>query len=352
MSKTLNYMVLAAILSGLTWAGHRPGPSPVASAAENSIPSFSGATGWLNSQPLTEASLRGKPVLVEFWTYTCVNWRRTLPYVRAWAEKYKDQGLVVIGVHTPEFSFEKNADNVKWAVKDMKIGFPVAMDNDYAVWHAFNNEYWPALYFIDAKGHIRHQHFGEGSYDESEKVIQQLLAESGGKNVSDQLSPVEPTGAEMAADFHTLGSPENYLGYERTSGFSSPGGPVADRRHHYSAPSMLRLNQWALTGNWTMGREADIVNEPNGTLKYRFHARDVNLIMGPATPGASIRYRVLIDGKAPGAAHGVDTDEEGNGTITEQRMYQLIRLPAPIGDRDFEIQFPDAAAAVYDFTFG
>jgi len=323
---------------------HRPG--------ERKIPSFSGATGWINTQPINEASLRGKVVLVEFWTYTCVNWRRTLPYVRAWAEKYRDQGLVVIGVHTPEFSFEKNADNVRWAVKDMKIGFPVAIDNDYSVWHAFSNEYWPALYFIDSKGHIRHQQFGEGNYDLSEKTIQQLLTEAGARGINKDLVTVDPEGYETAADWKTLGSSENYLGYDRTANFSSPGGASADRSRQYTAPSRLRLNQWALTGNWTMGKEADVLNEPNGTIRYRWHSRDVNLIMGPASPGPTVRFRVLIDGKTPGAAHGTDVDEEGNGTITGQRMYQLVRQPSTITDREFEIQFLDAGAAVFDFTFG
>ena len=344
MSKNLSYMLLATLFAGITAAAHLPG--------ERKIPSFSGATGWINSEPISEASLRGKVVLVEFWTYTCVNWRRTLPYVRAWAEKYKDQGLVVIGVHTPEFSFEKNADNVRWAVKDMKIGFPVAIDNDYSVWHAFGNEYWPALYFIDSKGHIRHQQFGEGSYDLSEKTIQQLLAEAGAKGINKDLVAVNPTDFEIAADWKTLGSPENYLGYDRTANFSSPGGASADKGRQYTAPSRLRLNQWALTGNWTMGQEADVLNEPNGAIRYRWHSRDVNLIMGPASPGTKVRFRVLIDGKAPGAAHGADTDEEGNGTITGQRMYQLVRQPSPITDREFEIQFLDAGAAVFDFTFG
>ncbi|MBS1606146.1 MAG: thioredoxin family protein [Bacteroidetes bacterium] len=354
MTKSFNYMVLATLLAGLAGSAHRPGagPSSGVPVAARSLPSFSGATGWLNSQPLTEASLRGNVVLVEFWTYTCVNWRRTLPYVRTWAEKYKEQGLVVIGVHTPEFSFEKNADNVKWAVKDMKILFPVATDNDYAVWRAFDNEYWPALYFIDAKGRIRHTHFGEGSYDQSEKVIQQLLAEAGAKGISSQLTPVDPTGAETAADWRTLQSSENYLGYERTANFASPGGAIADQRREYIAPTTLRLNQWALMGNWTMGKEADVVNERNGRLRYRWHARDVNLIMGPAAPGNAVRFRVLIDGKAPGAAHGDDVDEEGNGTLKEQRIYQLIRQPSTIADREFEIVFLDAGAAVFDFTFG
>jgi len=339
-------MILASLLAGFT--GAMDG-SPV---GDRNFPSLNGATQWLNSKPLTPAELRGKVVLVEFWTYTCINWRRTLPYVRAWADKYKDQGLVVIGVHTPEFSFEKEVDNVRWALKDMNIGFPVAMDNNYAIWQAFQNNYWPALYFIDAKGHIRHQQFGEGKYDESERVIQRLLAEAGVKGVSNALVPVEPTGAEAAADWSTLRSPENFLGYERAIDFASPGGVKADRRQPYAAPARLRLNEWALSGNWTMGSEGNTSNESNGRVIYRFHARDVNLIMGPSTRGTSLKYRVRIDGKAPGDAHGVDIDSEGNGTVTEQRMYQLIRQPAPITDREIEIEFTDPGAEVFDFTFG
>jgi len=340
-------MILAILLAGFTG-----GILAVGIPGKDRLPSLSGATQWLNSPPLSAADLRGKVVLVEFWTYTCINWRRTLPYVRAWSEKYKDQGLVVIGVHTPEFSFEKEADNVRWAAKDMKIGFPIAMDNNYAVWNAFGNEYWPALYFADAKGTIRHHQFGEGNYEQSEKVIQQLLAEAGVKGVSHEPVAVDPAGAEAAADLSTLGSGENYLGYERTLEFASPGGAKADRRHLYAAPARLRLNEWALSGSWTMGREANVLNEGNGRILYSFHARDVNLIMGPGGPGTPLRFRVLIDGKAPGAAHGVDVDSEGNGTISEERMYQLIRQPAPITDRLIEIQFPDAGVNAFDFTFG
>jgi thiol-disulfide isomerase/thioredoxin len=319
---------------------------------ESSPPSFSGATLWLNTPPLTAAGLHGKVVLVEFWTYTCINWRRTLPYVRAWAERYKDQGLVVIGVHTPEFSFEKDADNVRWAIKDMSIGFPVAMDNNYAIWKAFDNQYWPALYFIDAKGKIRHHQFGEGSYEQSERVIQQLLTEAGAKGVSTLPANVETAGAEVAADWGHLGSGENFLGLERITNFSSPGGAEANRPHAYIAPARLRLNEWALSGNWTMGPEAIVLNSGNGRVLYRFHARDVNLIMGPAKRGGTVRYRVLIDGKEPGEGHGVDVDAQGNGTITEQRMYQLIRQPGPVIDREFAIEFPEPGAVLFDFTFG
>jgi len=319
---------------------------------DHDLPSLSGATGWINTQPLSLTDLRGKVVLVEFWTYTCINWRRTLPYVRAWAKKYKDAGLVVIGVSTPEFSFEKNVANVRQAIKDLKIDFPIAIDDNYAVWRAFNNEYWPALYFIDAQGHIRDHQFGEGNYEQSEMIIQRLLAEAGARNVPTGISPVTPEGAEVAADWQTLMSGETYVGYGRTENFSSPGGLVHDKPHAYVPPRGLELNQWALSGNWTEGQEAATLNNTGGRVIFRCHARDVNLILGPAKPGASVRFRISIDGKAPGAAHGIDVDDQGNGVVTEQRMYQLVRQPAPIADREVSIEFLDPGVEVFDFTFG
>jgi thiol-disulfide isomerase/thioredoxin len=316
------------------------------------LPSFTGATGWLNSQPLTAAGLRGKVVLVDFWTYTCINWRRTLPYLRAWAEKYKDHGLVLIGVHSPEFEFEKNLDNVRWAVKDMKIDYPIAIDSDHAIWRAFNNEYWPALYFADARGHIRHHQFGEGEYEQSEKMIQQLLIEDGNRGISHELVSVDARGVDVAADWGSLKSPENYVGYERTENFASPGGAVSNKRHVYTAPARLGLNQWGLSGDWTMEKQAIVLNQANGRIAYRFHARDLHLVMGPATQGTSVRFRVLIDGQLPGAAHGVDVDDQGNGTVTRQRLYQLIRQSEPIADRQFEIEFLDAGVEAFSFMFG
>jgi thiol-disulfide isomerase/thioredoxin len=316
------------------------------------MPSFRGATQWFNSLPLMDADLKGKVVLVEFWTYTCINWRRTLPYVRVWADKYKEQGLVVVGVHTPEFSFEKDAQNVQWALKDMQINFPVAMDNNYGIWNAFENQYWPAMYFIDAKGNIRHHQFGEGNYEQSEKVIQQLLRESGAKEVPTDIGGIVPAGAEVAADWSTLGSPENYLGFERTANFASPGGAINNQAQHYVAPDKLRLNQWALSGNWTMGQEGDVLNLGGGKLVYRFRARDVNLIMGPAAPGATVRFRVMIDGRPVGDAHGVEVDEQGNGKVIGQRMYQLVRQKGPVAEREVTIEFLDPGVAVFDFTFG
>jgi thiol-disulfide isomerase/thioredoxin len=302
-------------------------PAVVRLPIEGELPSLGGATGWLNSPPLTAAGLRGKVVLVDFWTYTCINWLRTLPYVRAWAEKYKDQGLVVIGVHSPEFEFEKNVDNVRRAAKDMGVDYPIAVDSDHAIWRAFKNQYWPALYFVDAQGHIRHHQFGEGEYEQSEMIIQQLLAEAGIGGIGHELVAVDARGAEAAADWGTLKSPENYVGYERTENFASPGGAVLDKRRVYAAPARLRLNHWALSGDWTVGKQATVLNKANGRIAYRFHARDLHLVMGPAARGTSVRFRVLIDGQPPGAAHGSDVDEQGNGTLTEQRLYQLIRQP-------------------------
>jgi thiol-disulfide isomerase/thioredoxin len=313
---------------------------------------FDGANAWLNSAPLGAADLRGKVVLVDFWTYTCINWLRTLPYVRAWAEKYRDQGLVVIGVHTPEFEFEKSMDNVRGAVKAMRVTYPVAIDSDYLVWNAFGNRAWPAIYLVDAQGRVRYRHFGEGEYEGAEKMIQQLLAERGKAAVGRDLVAVEGRGVEAAADWASLQSPENYVGVQRTENFASPGGAAVGQARAYTAPARLRLNHWALSGEWTMQAQAIRLNKPNGRIVYRFHARDLHLVMGPAAPGSEVRFRVLIDGKPPGPAHGIDVDEHGNGTVTEQRLYQLIRQPKPIGDRQFEIEFLDPAIEAFAFTFG
>jgi thiol-disulfide isomerase/thioredoxin len=319
---------------------------------EGNMPSLAPATQWLNSKSLSAADLRGKVVLVEFWTYTCINWRRTLPYVRAWAEKYKDQGLVVIGVHTPEFSFEKDLDNVRREAKEQKVDYPITIDSDYAIWNAFNNQYWPALYFIDAQGRIRHHQFGEGDYDKSEQVLQQLLAEAGHNSFDHELVSVDAHGAEAGADWKNLQSPESYVGYGRSDSFASPGGGSLGRARVYAVPARLRLNEWALSGNWTMTRASSVSSSANGKITYRFHARDLHLVMGPAARGTRVRFRVLIDGKPPGPSHGVDVDDAGHGTLDQQRMYQLIRQPAPIADRQFEIEFLDAGAEVFVFTFG
>lgn len=322
------------------------------SEGKTGVASLERATAWLNSPPLTPADLRGKVVLVDFWTYTCINWLRQLPYVRAWAEKYRDQGLVVIGVHSPEFAFEKNLANVDWATKKMRIEYPVAVDNDHAIWRAFKNNSWPALFFIDAQGRIRHQYSGEGSYEKSERIIQELLAEAGNSIVEKMPVSVDGRGLEAAADWRNLKSAENYVGYGRTQSFASPGGVARDEPRGYRQPTMLRLNEWALSGDWTVRNEVSALDGPNGVVSYRFHARDLHLVMGPSDPKKPVRYRVRIDGKKPGPAHGADIDDEGHGTLTEQRLYQLIRQPGPVIDRHFEIEFLDPGAEAFAFTFG
>jgi thiol-disulfide isomerase/thioredoxin len=309
------------------------------------------ATEWLNSPRLTEAELLGKVVVVNFCTYTCINWLRTLPYVRAWSKKYTS-GLVVVGVHTPEFAFEHNLTNARRAVQQLKIEYPIAIDNDYSIWRAFKNEYWPALYFIDARGRVRQHHFGEGDYERSEKTIQQFLTEAGVGGVGQGVVSVEASGVEATADWGSLRSPENYVGYDRTAGFASPGGPQRDRPRRYAAPARLALNQWALSGDWTMGRQATVLSSPNGRIAYRFHARDLHLVMSPPREGMPVRFRVSIDGQPPGPAHGLDVDNGGNGIVVESRLYQLIRQPKPIVDRQFEIEFLDAGVETFAFTFG
>jgi thiol-disulfide isomerase/thioredoxin len=319
---------------------------------EGDLPSFAGATAWLNSQPLSRDDLRGKVVLVEFWTYTCINWLRTEPYVRAWAEKYKDKGLVVIGIHTPEFEFEKSVDNVRREAKAMRIDYPIAIDSDYRIWRGFNNRFWPALYFVDAKGNIRHHQFGEGEYERSERIIQKLLAEAGNRDIGRDVVSVNGQGAEAAPDWENLRSGENYVGYDRTESFVSPGGVVRDKQSVYAVPTQVNLNQWALSGEWTMAKNDIALNKPNGRIAYRFHARDLHLVMGPAQRGRSIRFRVFLDGKPPGTAHGTDVDDQGFGTATAQRLYQLIRQQPPIADRQFEIEFLDPGVEAFVFTFG
>lgn len=321
-------------------------------SANEDFPRLDGAVSWINSPPLTPVGLRGKVVLIDFWTYTCINWRRELPYVRAWAKKYRDKGLIVIGVHSPEFAFEKDVNNVRRAVKAIGIDHPIAIDSDHAIWREFNNAYWPALYFIDANGRIRHRRFGEGDYANSERVLQQLLMEAGAGHIGQDLVSVDASGAEAAASWPDLKSPENYMGYERAANFASPGGFLAKRRHVYTTPHELRLNQWALQGEWTMRREAVLLGKANGRIAYRFQARDLHLVMGPASREVPVRFRVFIDGNPPGAARGFDVDDQGNGIANEQRMYQLIRQPGPISDRLFEIEFLDSDAEVFAFTFG
>jgi thiol-disulfide isomerase/thioredoxin len=320
------------LLGGLLALG-----APAASRAEDErlAARFQGAGTWLNSEPLSAAQLRGKVVLVQFWTYTCVNWLRTMPYVRAWAAKYRNAGLLVIGVHTPEFSFEHDLDNVRRAVKTMDVAYPVPTDNEYRIWRAFGNQAWPALYLADAMGRVRYSHFGEGEYERTEKMIQQLLPQNSARG----LVEVEGRGLEAAADWANVRSAENYLSPGRTQGFSS-------------APARLALNQWALAGDWAMKDEAVALKGPNGRIAYRFHARDVNLVMGPAQKDGTVRFRVLLDGKPPADSRGGDVDAQGYGTVREQRTYQLIRQLKPIAERLFEIEFLEPGVEAFDFTFG
>jgi thiol-disulfide isomerase/thioredoxin len=320
---------------------------------EGRMPSLDGATGWLNSPPLIAAGLRGKVVLVDFWTYTCINWLRTLPYLRAWAERYQDHGLVVIGVHTPEFDFEHDLDNVRREAKRLRVGYPIAVDSDYAIWDAFDNHYWPALYVVDAQGQIRHHRFGEGDYDQSEMVLQRLLTEAGSAgDIGQGLVAVDPGGVEAAADWDSLRSPENYLGAARTENFASANGAVLGTGQVYAVPARLRLNHWALSGDWTVNPQAIVGNQAEGRLVYRFHARDLHLVMAPAARGTPVRFRVRIDGEPPGAAHGADVDDQGDGTLTDPRLYQLIRQPGPVTEHTFEITFLDPGVQAYAFTFG
>ena len=319
---------------------------------EGKVPSLGGAITWLNSQPLMPEALRGKVVLVDFWTYTCINWQRTEPYVRAWAEKYKDQGLVVIGVHTPEFEFEKNVDNIGAALKMFGIAYPVVVDSDYRVWDAFGNRYWPAEYVVDANGNIRYHQYGEGEYERTEAVIRQLLRDAGYSGMGNDAVQVDARGSEVAADWENLRSAESYLGRNKSQGFVSPGGSVVGKSRTYAAPQSFRLNQWALSGDWTVTGGAVALDKANGRIVYRFHARDLHLVMGPSSRGSSVRFRVLLEGRPPGDAHGTDVDERGYGTVTGQRLYQLIRQPKPIADRLFEIEFLDPGVEAYVFTFG
>ncbi|RQO49992.1 cytochrome C biogenesis protein [Variovorax sp. KBW07] len=344
----------ASLAPGLvpTSAQAEPKSPALSLGVEGELPKLSGATEWINSPPLTPQGLRGKVVLVDFWTYSCINCLRTLPYVRAWAEKYKDAGLVVVGVHTPEFAFEKLSSNVHRATKDLGIGFPVAVDSNYAIWRAFNNQSWPAFYFIDAQGRIRHHQFGENRYDKAEQVIQQLLAEGGRADVPGQLVSPQGEGTQAAADALPALSGETYLGYERAHNFASPGGLASDHAHKYQGPGSLRTNQWALAGEWTVEGERAVLARAGGRVAYRFQARDLHLVLGPSADGKPVRFRVTVDGKPPLSDHGADTDAQGNGTVDAQRLYQLVRQSANGQDRLFEIEFLDAGAQAYAFTFG
>jgi thiol-disulfide isomerase/thioredoxin len=338
----------AADKSGL----HAMTPRTATTRAEGAMPELDGAVDWLNSKPLSAADLRGKVVLIDFWTYSCINWQRTLPYVRAWAEKYRDKGLVVIGVHTPEFAFERDIDRIRNANARLKIDYPVAVDSKQAIWDAFHNQYWPALYIVDARGTIRHHKFGEGDYEGSERMIQQLLNEAGAKDVDTGLVRVAGAGSQAEADWANLRSPETYIGHDRAENFASPGGMAVGQKRLYAAPDRLGLNKWALSGDWAVAGESATLEQPNGRIVYRFHARDLHLVMGPGVPGKPVPFRVLIDGQLPGSAHGADVDAEGRGVLVEHRLYQLIRQPQPVVDRKFEIEFLEPGPVAYSFTFG
>jgi len=333
-------MLAAALLSG---AANAP--------AQQMMPDLSGATSWLNSPPLNREQFKGKVVLIDFWTYSCINCLRSLPYLRAWDARYRSSGLVIIGVHTPEFDFEKNPANIQKALRKFGITYPVAVDSEHRIWSAFHNEYWPAHYFIDATGKIRYQHFGEGDYAESERWIQKLLKERNGAQPSSAAAlPLGDGGAEMPADGAALGSPETYVGSLRAERFASPGGLQAGQQHLYLAPQLLQRNQWGLSGAWTDRGEAAVLGRAPGSILFRFHARDLHLVLGPGS--APVRFRIRIDGRAPGADHGVDCDEQGLGTVTEDRLYQLVRQHGTIEDRTFEIEFLDPGVQAFAFTFG
>ncbi|MDX9670879.1 MULTISPECIES: cytochrome c biogenesis protein DipZ [unclassified Pseudomonas] len=334
--------------SAMKIADKAPGTLPV----EGQLPPLNGAVQWLNSPPLDAQALKGKVVLVDFWTYSCINCLRTLPYVKAWAEKYRDQGLVVIGVHAPEFAFERDVGNVTKAMKELGINYPVAIDNDYRIWRAFNNEYWPAHYFADAQGRIRYHHFGEGDYAESERVIQQLLREAGAKTVADGLINADAQGVQQAPDMNQVLSPETYVGYQRAEHFVPETSLVPDKVATYNPPANLTLNDWSLGGQWAVGAERATASAPASRIVYRFHARDLHLVLGPGADGKPVRFKVSIDGQAPGDAHGVDVAPDGSGRVTEQRLYQLVRQTDAVKDRTFSIEFLDPGVSAYAFTFG
>jgi thiol-disulfide isomerase/thioredoxin len=336
----------------VSWFGVRRHPGATPLPTEGRLPGFGGATGWLNSPLLMAEDLAGRVVLVDFWTYTCINWLRTLAYVRAWAEKYRERGLVVVGVHTPEFQFEHELDNVREVASALRVDYPIALDSDYRVWRAFGNRYWPAVYIADAEGRIRQHHFGEGEYDDCEWAIQMLLREAGAEGIGDDLVSLEPDGLEAQADWTNLRSPETYLGYAQGRNFASPEGVAPDESRSYSVPGSLQLNQWALAGDWTIESGASVLNGAEGGIAFRFHARDAHLVLRARAPGARVPLRVLIDGEPPRDAHGLDIDEQGHGTVIQPRLYQLVRQKDGIAERTLEIEFSARGVEAYVFTFG
>jgi thiol-disulfide isomerase/thioredoxin len=342
-------VALCCMVASLLEVKAQEPPSIVGSSP---LPGLSGATGWINSGPLTAKQLKGKVVLVDFWAYSCINCLRSLPYIEAWAQKYKDSGLVVIGVHTPEFDFEKELPKVQKAVKKFGVTYPIALDSNHAIWDAFHNEYWPAHYFIDAKGKVRYEHFGEGEYDQSERWIQELLKERNGKAMLAGSVSVHAQGVEAAADASNVRSPETYIGYARASHFASPGGIRQDAEKSYTAPAQPRLNEWGLAGKWVNHEQSAILKSAGGKIVFHFHARDLHLVLGPTADGKPVRFRVTIDGQAPVDNHGVDTDAQGNGVVTDHRLYQLVRQKGAVADHIFAIEFEDPGVQAFSFTFG
>jgi methionine-S-sulfoxide reductase len=322
------------------------------SKTEGPLPPLDGASGWLNSKPLTPESLRGKVVVVDFWAYSCINCLRAMPYVNAWYRHYKDAGLVVLGVHSPEFAFEKDIENVRAAVKKFDIQYPVALDSNLAIWKAFNNKFWPAHYFVDAKGQIRGHHFGEGKYARSEREIRRLLTEAGAKNLPEPLDEAAGVGVAAPADTASVASPETYVGYARAENFVSPGAFTRDSTKNYAIPSSLALNQWALAGSWQVEREHARLDGAPGRIAFRFKARDLHLVLGPANAGKPVRFRVTVDGAPPKKDAGMDVDADGNGVVREHRLYQLIREKGPVAEQQFVIEFLDPGVDAYSFTFG
>jgi thiol-disulfide isomerase/thioredoxin len=336
-------------IAGLTVAKAQ---EPASIVGSSPLPGLSGATGWINSKPLTAKDLKGKVVLVDFWDYSCINCIRAIPYVRAWADKYKDSGLVVIGVHTPEFDIEKLTPNVQKAVNKFGITYPVALDSDHAIWDAFHNEYWPAHYFIDAKGKVRFEHFGEGNYDQSERWIQELLRERAGTPMPAGAVSVNGQGVEAAADTSDVHSPETYVGFGRAEHFASPGGFRMGAEKSYTPPPHPSLNEWGFEGKWVDNMQRAVLSSAGGKILFSFHARDLHLVLGPADSGKPVRFRVTIDGEAPGESHGVDTDAQGNGVVTDHRLYQLVRQRGAVTDHVFAIEFEDPGVQAFSFTFG
>jgi thiol-disulfide isomerase/thioredoxin len=345
---TLSPFVFFAMLSPVDFAGCKAVSTPDTKPG----PSLDGAVDWLNSPSANLATLRGKVVLISFWTYTCINWRRTLPYLRQWEAKYRDHGLIVIGIHTPEFAFEHEVENVRRSLHQMNIVYPVAIDNNYTIWNSFENNSWPAIYLIDANGKLRYRTFGEGNYVEPEIQIQKLLKETSTTTIPGGFATVQDSGYEAAADWKHLASPENFLGFERTIGFASPEQVQLNQSSVYTFPRRLQMNGWALSGDWSIGREYLRLQKGKGNIRYRFHARDVHLIMGAADPAVPIHFQVLLNGKPPGRDHGLDINSNGEGVLLHHGMYQLIRQQGTIGDCEFEIQFEDSNPEVFDFTFG